>query len=361
MGWPILVDSLNLLGMEAVPMTFAIDEHGVVRRSRLRFEDEAWLREEFLTTRFDTLAEGAPERADSPAGWLDPAKPPRDAEAGAWRGYAHLLIRGGRAERLDDAVAAYQRALEQEPSHGPTHFRAGVALRMRYDSAFRREGDFQAAVEQWKQALDLDPNQYIWRRRIQQYGARLDKPYPFYDWVPTARREIIERGEQPTPLIVEPGGAEFAAPSSEFAADANAATEPDPDGRIRRDEEGLIEVETTIVPPVIRPGEAARAHLVLRPNEQRKAHWNNESEPLAVWVNRPDGCELDASLHRPPNPPGAVSAESRRVEVEIRCGEEVAAETVPITAYALYYVCEDVDGTCLYRRQDISARLRIAR
>ena len=43
---------------------------------------------------------------------------------------------------------------------------------------------------------------------MQQYGPRLDKPYPFYDWVETAREEIRARGETPSPLRVEPAGAE---------------------------------------------------------------------------------------------------------------------------------------------------------
>ena len=68
---------------------------------------------------------------------------------------------------------------------------------MRYDSAHRREGDFQRAVEAWSRALEIDPNNYIFRRRIQQYGPRLSKPYPFYDWVSRARDEITARGETP--------------------------------------------------------------------------------------------------------------------------------------------------------------------
>ena len=47
-----------------------------------------------------------------------------------------------------------------------------------------------------------------------------------------------------------------------------------------------------------------------------------------------------------------VSEEVRRVEFELNGPDDFTGrETVP--AYVLYYVCEDVDGTCLYRRQDI--------
>ena len=64
------------------------------------------------------------------------------------------------------------------------------------------------AVDFWSMALQEDPNQYIYRRRIQQYGARLGKPYPFYDWVESAQAEIRERGETPVDLTVPLTGAD---------------------------------------------------------------------------------------------------------------------------------------------------------
>ncbi|MFB3067037.1 MAG: TlpA family protein disulfide reductase, partial [Planctomycetota bacterium] len=39
LNWPILVDSLNLLGLRAVPKLVALDESGVVRASGLRSMD----------------------------------------------------------------------------------------------------------------------------------------------------------------------------------------------------------------------------------------------------------------------------------------------------------------------------------
>ena len=92
---------------------------------------------------------------------------------------------------MTEAIKAYLKVLEKEPEQGLTHFHLGVAYRKRYDSDHRQPEDFQMAVEHWGKALDIDPNQYIWRRRIQQYGPRLDKPYSFYDWVGEARREIM--------------------------------------------------------------------------------------------------------------------------------------------------------------------------
>jgi len=69
----------------------------------------------------------------------------------------------------------------------------GEAYRKRYESNFRQPEDFQKAVEQWSAALEIDPNQYIWCRRIQQYGPRLDKPYSFYDWSILSQRQVSSR------------------------------------------------------------------------------------------------------------------------------------------------------------------------
>ena len=138
------------------------------------------------------------------------------------------LILWGGPKRLNDAIEAYTAATRADPQDRRALFRLGVALRQRYESAARQRNDFQAAVENWGRALELDPNQYIWRRRIQQYGPRLDKPYPFYDWVPEAERAIRELGQTPIELPVRPDGAEIAKPMKGFAAPqiATARTRP---------------------------------------------------------------------------------------------------------------------------------------
>ena len=119
---------------------------------------------------------------------------------------------------------------------------------MRHESAGRRPGDFQAAVDAWGRALVLDPNQYIWRRRIEQYGPRLTKPYAFYDWIVQARAEITRRGESPVPLAVEPYGSELAGPVRDILDEAALPVEPDPKGQIQRDTQRLIEAEVVVVP-----------------------------------------------------------------------------------------------------------------
>lgn len=353
MNWPILVDSLNLLEVSAVPITVALDEHGIVREVGLGLDDMESFRSGFMETEFEPPDGVEGERTASE--WE--AGSPPGALAGATESarFASLAIRSGDRTLLDAAIEAYRRATELEPEDGRHPFRLGVALRMRLDSERRQAGDFQSAVNAWKAALDLDPNQYIWRRRIQQYGPRLDKPYPFYDWVPKAREEIAGRGETPHELAVEPGGAEFAQPSEEFAR-GTTAEEPDARGRIHRDEGEFIALETAAVPAALGEGEAARLHLTLRPIEEKRAHWNNEVEGVEVWLQAPDGYALDNPYRLLPMPQEAVSVETRSAEVEVR-RETAAAGESAVTGYALYYVCEDVNGTCLYRRQDFEIAL----
>ena len=135
-----------------------------------------------------------------------------------------------------EAISNYQEAIKISPDEASLHFRLGVALRRRYEeyqgksTNHGQSNDFRAAVESWGRALELDPNPYIFRRRIQQYGPRLDKPYPFYDWIPLARKEITARGDHPVDLRVEPSGAEFAQPSRRFSAQDDETSAPDPKG-----------------------------------------------------------------------------------------------------------------------------------
>ena len=285
MDWPILVDSLNQLEVTAVPITLAIDEYGIIRHKGLSLQDAETIEEVFLNQSFD--APGDEQRSAS----ANPASPDIEslraaAEGGAeqdLRHYANQLTVWGGPGQMGAAIGAYQDVITADSRHDPDdfasdHFRLGVAFRKRYDSDHREADDFQLAVQHWKTALDLDPNQYIWRRRIQQYGPRLDKPYPFYDWVPEARAAISARGETAVELAVEPRGAEFAKPLEHFETGAAAAAEPDPGGRIHRDEGQFVHAEATVVPPVVAPGETIRVHVTMRPNLETKSHWNNEAE-----------------------------------------------------------------------------------
>jgi len=356
--WPILHDPINLLEAPAVPIVVAIDEHGIVRAIRPRPET---FKAEFLDKTFaDDAQPGAPRSAGPP----DLASLRRKAEAspgaGAWRALGDALTIWGGPGRVDEGIDAYTRALALDPADKNALFRLGVAHRMRHESAARRPGDFQAAIDAWGRALKLDPNQYIWRRRIEQYGPRLTKPYSFYDWVVQAKAEISRRGETPIPLTVEPYGSELAGPVRDVLADTATPVEPDPKGQIHRDEQRLIEAEVVVVPSPVGPGKAARVHLTFRPSAAHAGHWNNESTPLRVWIDGAEGWTISTRLLEAPQSDRPESDEVRRVDFEVKA-PPTAMGTTRLAAYALYNTCEQAGGRCLFLRQDLTIELQAAK
>jgi hypothetical protein len=346
MDWPVMVDSLDLLGVSAVPITLFLDEQGIVRRIRPKTEElEPFLKE--APPAGDNLT---PAQAVAPN--LSNLKKRVDTGGSEHlREYANSLFLWGGASNLDHAVRAFEELVIRSPEDGAARFGLGVALRHRYDSGSKDPADFYRAVEAWSDALEIDPNQYIWRRRIQQYGPRLDKPYSFYDWVSTARREIAARGETPLQLTVEPGGAELAYPAKELSSSLSDSVEPDPSNRILKDKQGLINSRAVVVPNTSDGNLSARVHVLFTPNPKKKAHWNNEAGDMKVWISPSAGIEVDRKLAVLEVPPQEVSQETRRAEFELR-SETQLDRADKLSGYALYYVCEDVNGTCLYRRLD---------
>jgi len=258
-----------------------------------------------------------------------------------------------------EAIAILARDVKQHPSDGAAEFRLGSAYRARYDSSDRRSTDFADAERHWARALDLDPNRYIWRRRVQQYGPRMAEPYAFFDWIRDARRDIAARGDTPTALAVEPGDSEFEKPDPRVAAANAPATEPDPRGRIRRDAGEFVQVDSTAVPTNPTPGDTVRVHVTFRPNARTKAHWNNSVDPLVYWLTPPAGVGVSARALVAPNADTEVSQETRTVEYDVTTPRNGGTVTIP--GYALYYVCEDVNGVCMYRRHDIAVTIPVTR
>ncbi len=358
MGWPILVDSYDLLEAPHVPISLAIDESGVIRKVLPAMREDGSITEDFVEESFGSALDAPSARTPRPDVAALYARARSEGGAEAWKGYGDAIAVWGGAGRVDQAIDAYERVVREQPEDGMAHFRLGVAYRMRYDSDGRRDGDFQQAVDEWSAALDIDPNQYIWRRRIQQYGPRLDKPYPFYDWVVAAREDIRERGEEPARLAVEPRGSEFASPARDFVATLEDPPQPDPLGRVLRDEDQFITVEAVAVPARVAPGDVTRLHFSFRPIERTKAHWNNEAEEMVVWLDAPEGWEVETRMYSHPLPPEIVSLETRVIEAEIRAPPELGRGPITRPGYALYYVCEDVNGICMYRRQDLAVEVR---
>ena len=351
--WPILHDPINVLEPLAVPIFVAIDEAGIVRAVK---PDLNTFEADFLNKDFGAATTPIAPKLPDPSDLKRIAESANTADA--WRDLGDALALWAGPERLAEAMDAYSRSLKLMPNDGNALFRLGVCHRLRYDSAKRQPGDFQAAIDLWGRALAENANQYIWRRRIQQYGPRLDKPYAFYDWVAIAEKEIAERGEKPVRLVEEPYGAEIANPLKEFAPAAGTAVSPDPEGKVARDKSGLVAVGVAVVPKAIAPGRSARVHLSFRVNGERKVHWNNEAGPLRLWIDAPEGWQVSERLLSAPLGEKPETTEPRRLDLEVKA-PEAAAGRVRLGAYALYYVCEDAEGQCAFLRHDIPIDIEV--
>ncbi|MHC4955403.1 MAG: TlpA family protein disulfide reductase [Planctomycetota bacterium] len=317
--WPILVDSLNLYGNRAVPIVMAVDEAGRIVHRSIRKKEQL---EAFLKA-------PAVKRVAREHVAPDPA------------------VRAYFDGDFDAAVAAFGKN-----TSAAARFRRGVALRARSESKQRQRGDAQRAVFYWQAALAMNPNQYIWRRRLQQYGPRLAKPYNFFGWVREARKEIEARGEKPVPLLVEPRGAELI---DKTMVAYDEQPDRDPEGKIERDTGGFVLIESIVTPMSVRPGGRVRVRLLFRPG---KAEWNNEGQGLTAMLKGPGFRVMEGQLVHP-NAEKAHTGEMRTLECEVEIAKDAKPGTLKLSGYALYDVCVRADGTCLYRRQDLDLSVTV--
>ncbi len=329
-GWPILWDPFNLTGSAAVPIAMAVDEQGVIRDMRLhprKFEQQ--FVKEFLEMQFPAMLDGWEDSASDAGTSKTVLRAPMP-----WQ--KHLPDLQQRVEKsADDAVA---------------WFRLGVALRMRFDDpVLAQANDFQHAIDCWRKALALNPGQYIWRRRIQQWGPRLDKPYPFFDWVNQACTEIQKRGEEPIALPVPVFAA--AAPSTEGSEAVAQNAHPDNDGKIPRDQDRVISLRHAVVQHTKKSAseDVARVHLVLQPDTQRDVHWSWDAGPCQLWVHDANGWKIEQDYFRL-QPSEEPNSAVQGVNFEVRrTGEQAASE---LTGVVYYYVCIGDSGECTFLVQD---------
>ncbi|MGA0437188.1 MAG: hypothetical protein ACO3PO_06405 [Limisphaerales bacterium] len=348
MDWPVWLDALNLLQLPAVPYTLLVDEDG-------RIESVNPTQETFFAfmekpPRKRELYSSQP--LDRSPEWKMPRLPSDEAlEVSAWLEAGQGFFQGSWSSHSMTCLKAFQQALLLEPENGWIHFRLGVVYGRLFDEDPSKPMPlFARAISHWKQALALDPNQYIWRRRLQQYGPRLDKPYAFYDWIDAARSELLARGETPVPLKVEPSGAEIAKPIKDVDFEVTGASMPDPDGRIQRAAPGLIEWSHVSVSHTQRERRSIRVHMQWQPAANSSVEWNNEAEPLTFWLEATPGWKVQPASIQVPGPPMDHDREVRSLEFECQASEDAAA--LEIRGVALFSICESSGGPCLYRRLD---------
>ena len=345
--WPLLWDPFNLLELPAVPITLILDPAGVIRLLQPKLDRAA---DVMAVVRDGFERRESPKSVPSPVPGPAEVVAPSDDNPESWSNHAVALALWGEPHRIDDAVAASARATAGD-TDGQAWFRRGVILRTRHDSPQRQSSDFAQSTDSWTRALDADAANYVWRRRLQQYGPRLAKPYAFYDWIVTARDEIAARGEAPVALSAEPEGAEFAEPfSGEERSVTETAAPPDP--RIVEDET-WVEATANVVPSRVRPADAVRVHVDLRPSDDNQIHWNNEAGPGGFWVQPPPGWSVDPEFQEIVVPSDATSDELRHLEFEMQVPPSAASGSHRFDAQALYAVCDDETGVCMIRRRTI--------
>lgn len=326
----IAVDALNQLEVTLVPITLAIDEWGIVRHVVGRREDpnafvQAFLREEFEP----------PKLAKSPRNKKTTLKAKE-------RSRQALLNTRKNSRRIEEL----ERHLNQNRGDAKGWFELGVLYRARYDMGVGEAQDFQRAVDAWGEALALNPDQYIWRRRIQQYGPRLAKPYPFYDWVQEATAELGVGLK--TPLTQSEISSRDSQVTSRETMKAPTAAD-----RVTVDQEHVA-VQSVVVPAAAEVASAVRVYLSFDLNTKHDVHWNHEAQGLQVWWDIPEGVQVTGTFIDPPRTDVAVSEEQRTLEFEV---VKPSSKPLKLRGKAFYYICLGEDGACLYRTQPLELEL----
>jgi hypothetical protein len=319
--FPVLMDPLNILGVKAVPITLLVDEHGMIRYRNPKQADLTT----FLETSYQQDKEELPHELR-----------PFEKEALA-------ALHSNDKKKIKDAIAFLARNdfSEDNPERA---FYAGVLFRCLFDH-HKEPGAFQDAVDCWSSALRKLPTQYIWRRRIQQYGPRLDKPYPFYNWIETAQRELAERGETPIELTIEPTTSEVAQP---------LAKEENPSPREFTDlanklpnEHKLLKITATLIPHTDRMNRK-RLHLQLTP--QKGSHWTSDAQEVELWLRPGQGQPLFLSQEASLLPDDQeTSPETRTLEADCDLGLLEGGQLI-----LFYSLCETDNGICRFLKTEWS-------
>lgn len=358
LDWPILWDPFNLTESSAVPMAIGIDEHGIVRMVGMSVDQF----DEFMATSYAATDAGA----RTSLGVRKDARGPRVLDASVALTPDEALSRllwsrgsGGEALLASDFQACIG-VLEGHAAQGgapSASFRLGVARRLRYDSPSSTPEDFQASLDLWLAALREDPSQYIWRRRIQQWGPRLDKPYPFYGWIEQATQDIRGRGETPVEIRVSLTSSELSGRDPVRGSESEGE-HPDPERKVPRDTDRWVTIDVAVVPHTGDRGNksearGAQVHLSLRPSQELDVHWGNDAGPTWVWIEETANSGLDQTEFTLQMPGEPVSSELRRLDFTVAASAPV--QTLRGTAY--YFVCEGKLGQCRYLAQDFEIAL----
>ena len=320
LNFPVMMDPLNVMGVKAVPITLLVDQHGVIRYRNPKAKDlKAFLQSDY------------PEEKRKKSQPLSPE--------------VEQALEAIQSEDIKKVQTASQQlgAIKLSKKNAATAFQAGVLARWLYD----HEGGpqtFQTAVEYWGKALEKIPSQYIWRRRIQQYGPRLDKPYPFYDWVKAARKDITNRNEVPTVLRVEPSGSEVAPPQRKNEPIRETREFSSAQDKLPNSHE-FLNVITTLIPHTD-DQDKGRLHLRLTPTQ--KAHWSSDAQEVELWLQRKNGKTIflsDSATFLKPDQ--ETSSDHRTLEADVSPSQLDGGKLI-----LFYSLCETDNAVCRFLKTE---------
>lgn len=353
---PLLHDPLNLAAVAHVPMVVGVDEHGFVRVINPdpdRFE-KSFVRRTF---KYDPK-----QRRPAIENLTDPRYTKRMAgearTAASLREHGDALVLGGLPPQIDEALTTYPSAIELDADDGLAFFRLGVAHRIRYDQPQRQPGDFQAAIDAWKQAVRKNRNNAVFRSRLVQYGLRTDRTTSMYRWIPTARKKIAARGGTPEKLAVQPIAAELAKPRKKFKSVKSAGPDGDADGGTRPDDQPLVVFEAVVVPSVsAKRKRYAQLLLVFRPSDRGGVQWDNRGDPLRVRLEPADGVKFSRQFAAFKNPESAGSSEERTLSFEVKLPKSSKRWPVTIKGHALYRISSGGGSAVRLLRRDFEVKV----
>ena len=130
--------------------------------------------------------------------------------------------------------------------------------------------------------------------------------------------------------------------------------------RAARDPDGLVRAEATVAPARVRPNQAVRIHVVFRLDPKRPAHWNNEAEPLRLWIDPPEGWQAVDQLLLCPAGKKAITEEERALDFEVKAPARAKGK-IRLNAYALYHICEADGGQCRFLLLDIPIDVQVGK
>lgn len=345
MHWPLFVDSFNLLEVKAVPITILVDASGsIFKTSPYRKDFQSMLNKASQST-------GPHGQLANKDYWTTKLTKRTSAI------YSHL------GENPDYAalIQTFEKLRQSESQIRSEHleFMTGVAFKLRSETSKRQLTDFSESIAHWETALRLDPNQYIWRRRIQQYGPLLEKPYPFYDWVDTAIQKINDRGENPINGNFVLTESEKARPSKDqklIKSKAGNRAAPDPLNRLQKGNGRYASVKVATIPSHPSPGQSFRAFVHLELSQPNFVQWNNEGALSQLYVAPSILNENPIHQFWENAPDNEYSIEQRVFDFELKCPKDLSQlndKNAPL-GYIVVNVCDKFTGVCFACRIDFS-------